>query len=101
MGQRLDLHALLVGLLGSSHVYFQPPPNVQITYPCIVYKRDSTDTQFADNTPYIRTPRYQVTVIDANPDSETPDKIENLPSCVRNRSFATAGLNHTVFTLYF
>lgn len=101
MGQRLDLHAIFVTLLGSSHVYFQPPPNLQLQYPCIVYKSDGSRSSFADDGHYIRTTRYQVTVIDADPDSEIPEKIATLPMCVQNAAFAKPGLNHSVYTLYF
>jgi hypothetical protein len=101
MGQRLDLQTLLEGILGSRFVYFQPPANVQIQYPCIVYAKDSTDTRFADNSPYRHTKRYQVTVIDRNPDSEIPDKVAALPMTLFNRWFAADNLHHDVFNVYF
>lgn len=100
MGQRLDLHALLL-TMGASKVYFQPPANVQMEFPCIVYKRDSSRTQFAGNSPYRFTKRYQVTVIDRNPDSEILDKVAMLPMCTFDRHFAADNLNHDVFTIYF
>jgi len=99
MGQRLQLQSLLEGF--SEHVYFQPPSNVQMQYPCIVYERDTTDTEFADNVPYRHTKRYQVTVIDLDPDSAIPDKIAALPSCRHERFFVANNLNHDVFNLYF
>lgn len=101
MGQRLELQTLLESLLGTRNVYFQPPANVQMKYPCIVYSRDASDTKFADNNPYHHTKRYQVTVIDQNPDSIIPDKIANLPMCTHNRFFTADNLNHVVFTLFF
>jgi len=101
MAQRLDLQALLVSLLGSSYVYFQPPPTVKMQYPCIVYKLDKVDTRFAGNKPYSKEKRYQVTVIDANPDSEVPDKISDLPKCAFERFFTSENHNHNVYNLYF
>lgn len=101
MGQRLQLQNLLSNLLGLPNVYFQPPANVQMEYPCIVYKRDFARTQFAGNAPYRRTKRYQVTVIDRNPDSDIPDKVAMLPMCTFDRHYATNNLNHDVFTIYF
>lgn len=101
MSQRLDLQAILVERLGSDNVYFQPPPTVQMQYPCIVYNRDSSSTDFADNQPYRSKKRYQVTVIDYDPDSEIPDRVESLPLCSFNRFFTTDQLNHTVFNLFF
>lgn len=101
MGQRLDLHNILVGILGSTFVYFQPPSNIKINYPCIVYKRDRRQVTFANNKKYKELKRYQVTVIDRNPDSEIPDKISNLPYCSFERFFTTDNLNHDVYNIYF
>lgn len=101
MGQRLQLQALLEGVLGSTQVYFQPPSSVQMQYPCIVYQRDSAITEFASNKPYSYTTRYQVTVIDRNPDSDIPAKVATLPMCEYNRFYVADNLNHDVFNLYF
>lgn len=70
-------------------------------YPAIVYKRETASTEFAGNDPYRYTKRYQVTVIDRNPDSEIPDKVAAMPMCVHNRFFTANNLNHDVFVLYF
>lgn len=101
MGQRLQLQALLEEVLGNGNVYFQPPANVVMSYPCIVYNRDSTETQFAGNLPYRSTLRYQVTVIDRNPDSLIPGKVAALPMCLFNRHYTANNLHHDVFNLYF
>lgn len=101
MAPRLELQTLLEEILGGGNVYFQPPPNVQMQFPCIVYKRDDARTEFADNNPYSYTKRYQVTVIDRNPDSDIPDKVAALPMCIFNRWFAGDNLHHDVFNLYF
>lgn len=101
MGQRLQLQEILEELKGDEHVYFQPPDNVQMVYPCIVYSRDDANKKFAGNITYRYTKRYQVTVIDRNPDSELPDKVAALPLCTFNRFFVADNLNHDVFSLYF
>lgn len=99
MGQRLTLHQLLKDIV--DNVYFQPPENIQLVYPCIVYSRDSADTKFADDRPYSFMQRYQVTVIDRDPDSDIPAKVASLPRATFNRFFATENLNHDVFSLFF
>lgn len=99
MAPRLDLQNLLLAI--TPNVYFQPPPTVQMQYPCIVYKRDFESTDFADNAPYNRMKRYQVTVIDQNPDSLIPDQIAALPMCSFDRFFTADNLNHDVYNLYF
>ena len=75
MALRTDLGNILKAILGSEAVYFQPPPTVQMVYPCIVYERTKINSTFADNNPYNFEKQYQVTVIDKNPDSLIPDKI--------------------------
>jgi hypothetical protein len=70
-------------------------------YPCIVYHRDQADTIFADNSPYRNCKRYQVTVIDRDPDSTVPDAIAALPMTIFDRFFTANNLNHDVFVLYF
>lgn len=98
---REDLHYVLVNLLGSSNVYFQPPETIKLKYPCIVYELSDMETVKADNKKYLVRKRYQVTIIDEDPDSEFPDKMIKLPYCRFDRSFATEDLNHWVFSLYF
>jgi hypothetical protein len=99
MASRLDLQSLLEEI--TDDVYFQPPTNIQLSYPCIIYVRDGSDTKHADNRKYRRTKRYQVTVIDRNPDTDLSDKVEELPLCTFDRFFVADKLNHYVFTLYF
>jgi hypothetical protein len=101
MAQRLELQELLVDLLGSSNVYFQPPATVTMQYPCIVYSRNTMHTDFADNRPYKSKKRYQLTVIDQNPDSDIPDKVAELPLCSFERFFAADNLNHDIYNLFF
>ena len=101
MGLRLQLHEMLVEILGTGSVYFQPPPTVNMVYPCLVYRRDFANTKFADNKPYLHRKRYQVTVIDQNPDSDIPERIAALPMCVVDRFFTADGLNHDVYQLFF
>lgn len=96
---RLDLQTLLETL--TPNVYFQPPDNIQIQYPCIVYQRYRAESEFADNIPYKHTESYQVTVIDANPDSDIHTRVAALPSSTKNRFFVVGNLNHDVYNLYY
>lgn len=101
MGDRLELQTLLESVLGSSAVYFQPPPTFQMNYPCIVYHRVKIDSTFASNDVYGLSKRYQVVVIDKDPDSLIPDKVANLPKCSHDRRYTYDNLNHDVFNIYF
>lgn len=102
MGTRLQLQTILENIIGKGNVYFQPPSNVSMTYPCIVYSLDSARTSFADNLPFIFKKRYQITLIDKNPDSSYINTIgTSLPSCVFNRHFTADYLHHFVYTIFF
>lgn len=99
--RRNDLQKLLIKILGSKNVYFQPPESVKMKYPAIVYNWSSEDVRFADNLPYNRQRAYTVTVIDRNPDSEIPDRIAELPFCKLERPYVADNLNHWPYTLYY
>jgi hypothetical protein len=99
MGQRLQLHQLLETF--TENVYFQPPTNVQLKYPCIIYKRDFAHTEFADDKPYNHMLRYAVTIIDSNPDSDIPKKVALMPLSVFNRFYTADNLNHDVYNVFF
>jgi hypothetical protein len=100
MAPRLTLHQLLK-TFGAEEVYFQPPSADKMKYPCIVYELDDVDSSHADNTPYTSTDRYQLTVIDRNPDTLIRKKVGKLPMCSFQRFFVVDGLNHFVYDLYF
>ncbi len=99
MALRQQLHDTLKTF--TDHVYFQPPTNVKLEYPCIIYHRDFADTKFADDIPYNHTKRYMVTVIDRNPDSAIPEQVASLPMCLFNRFYTADDLNHDVYVVYF
>ena len=89
------LHALC------DNVYFQPPPNVHLVFPCIVYERRSGDTLYANDLPYRLEYSYTLTYIDPDPDSIVPLEIAKLPKCRMDRCFTSDNLNHSVFTIYY
>lgn len=96
---RTELQTLLESI--TENVYFQAPTNGQMQYPCVLYQRDSSNNEHAGNKLYLHTKRYQVTVIDRNPDTELSDDVENLPLCDFDRYYPADGLHHFVFTLFF
>lgn len=101
LARRLDLQSVLEGILGSRNVYFQPPPDVVLQYPAIIYDYNRDDDSFANNALYRTIRSYTVTVIDRDPDSTIGDKIRRLPMCSRDRRFKADSLNHDVLRLYF
>jgi len=99
--RRLQLDAKLREILGSDNVYFQPPPNVKMHYPAIVYNLDGNWTPNANNSTYIYRRNYSVTVIDRDPEKEWDEILTNeLEYCKFQRPFVADNLNHWQFSLY-
>lgn len=101
MGKREVLHQILVNMLGSDNVYFQPPESLKLKYPCIIYSLSDDIVSHANDEKYLRRKRYNVMVIDKNPDSLIPDKIDTLQYCSFDRFYISDNLNHFVFNLYY
>lgn len=126
MKTRLDLHDLLINLLlpedirllreagehlteeqeaialeAASRVYFQPPENFKLKFPCIVYRIAKPNVMHADNKKYSRIQQYEITHINADPDNTIKDKIEELPYCEFSRFFTNGNMNHYLYNLYF
>lgn len=99
MAPRLQLQSFLSEI--TENVYFQPPPNIAMQYPCIVYGREGSLVRFASNEKFVLSKRYQIMVIDRNPDSILPDTVEELAYSQFDRFFTADNLNHWVFTLFF
>lgn len=101
MSDRLDLQAILLSILPSKNVYFQPPASMSLKYPCIIYRRNDVDAKKADDITYISRVSYMLTYIDQNPDGVIVDKLLALPLCRFDRNFVKDGLNHDTFILYY
>lgn len=101
MGRRLQLQTVLDSIEGPTKVHYQPPANVRLTYPCILYTLSNELSRHANNNLYMNKKRYTITVIDANPDSLIPDEILRLPLSSFSRRFMNDGLYHTVYDVYY
>lgn len=101
MDQRLKLHTILVDVLGSQNVYFQPTENIRMNYPAIVYSRDRITPIYADNRTYTKTDRYNVIHISSDPDDNTPDKLANLPLSIHSAAYIADNLHHNAFSIYY
>ena len=96
---RLELHDELEELLGSDNVYYQPPENYKLKYPCIVYELQRIAAAHADDLSYKRNPQYQVTAIYRDPDSDLPDRLLDLRGARLDRTFTSDNLHHVVVIL--
>lgn len=101
--KRLTLHKKLIEILGSNNVYFQPPESVKMNYPCIRYAKQRPLVEHADNIKYFKKDRYELTVIDPDPDTDIPERlVEELgPYCSIDRPYVADNLNHCALELYY
>ena len=96
---RSGLHNQLKALCPS--VYFQPPENVRMSYPAIVYALDDIRLRYADDGVYKHLRRYSVTYITLDPDNDVVDKIASLQYSSFDRFYIANNLNHYAFSVYF
>lgn len=97
---RLEFHKKLASLLGSKFVYFQPPANYRIHYPCFIYHQAPFDITAADNHGYIVTDHYIVTHISKDPETIVPKEFARWPMVTHSESYVTDNLYHEVFSIY-
>lgn len=95
---RRDFHNRLETL--GCRAYFQPPSNVSMGYPCIVYELDRIVKKRADDGVYLNTKRYQVKLITKNPDDPMVDVLASMVHSEFERHYTIDGLNHFVFNIY-
>ena len=102
MGTRIELQHILEEILGSSHVYFQPPESIKLKYPANVYSLLTNDTKKADDGKFLHWPHYRVQLISRDPDNKTVYDILNLQHCsYAGDRFVVDNLYHDNFDLYF
>lgn len=101
MDQRPLFQAVLESLKPGLNVYFQPPSDKIMTYPCIVYSHDPGSTKFANNKPYTYEQQYEVKLISWEPEPELFNKLVFMPKSHHARSYVIKNLNHSVFSIYF
>ena len=81
--------------------YYQPPANVKLNYPCIVYHRNAGHDIKADDIRYVGWNSYLVTVIEKVPDSDIPDIVQDsFPHSQSVNYFQNDNLYHSVIKIY-
>lgn len=102
MASRLKLHEEFCEILGTRQVYSQPPASVNMAYPAIKYFKSGMDHKYANNSIYKNTNKYEVVVMDYDPDSDIHEKIlAHFPLCSFDRAYVADNLNHFALTLYY
>lgn len=96
------LQEYLEELPGVKKVYFQAPSTVRMVYPCIRYSKSVPSNRFADNVRYLHKNRYDLVVIDPDPDSKIPDYIlKTFTYSSIDRTYTANNLNLTAMSIYF
>lgn len=94
------LHRELLTIV--DHAYFQPPENVKLQYPCIIYSCNNVLPQFANNKPYINYDRYELILIYKDPNTELVKNLRNkFKYCRLDRHYVSDNLYHDAFNLYY
>lgn len=101
MGTREDLDALLCGTLGSDNVYFQPPENLRLKYPCIIYSLSGFYERHANNRTYHRRREYSMLYITRDPDDAMIEALADLEYCALGKPYTADDLHHYPYTIYY
>ena len=84
-------------------VYFQPPTNVHLEYPCWVIERDSAHQPKANDKTYIFRERYKCTFM--NRTEPDPDILRIIPFryqlCQYQNHYVADNVHHDVFFIYY
>lgn len=101
MSSRLDLHNKLVSILGTNNVYYQPPENLKMTYPCIRYNLTKVNAVKASDSVHILHPRYEIMLISTkNMDSLSVRILCEIPQTIMERVYISDGMYHYVYSHY-
>ena len=95
------LRSIVKQRCGSENVYYQPPANLRMKYPCICYELAKIQNRDADNRVYRQNFRYTLTVIDTKPDSEMTAAVSELTKASHDRQFISDNLYHDVFSVWY
>lgn len=98
-----DFIVELSELVNTGKVYFQPPSNVQLEFPCFVFHRSDAYQPHADDTNYLYRPAYKVTYINRNePDPDIVELVvKKFPHCRYTGHSIVDNLHHDYFTIYY
>lgn len=95
-----DLLHLLLQAVQHNRVYFQPPENLKMVYPAIVFHLSKIEVDRASDVPYKGAKEYSVTLITKDPEPDVIDEILKIPYSSLDTSYISDGMNHFVFTVY-
>ena len=109
LSQKTDIIQSRVKGLGIKYVYFEPPQNIIMQFPCAVIRMGTISSRSANNRVYKLNNSYELIYIRRQFDDPMVNKIlvgdsEHEPpfSMIRHiRHYTADGLHHDLYKLYF
>lgn len=109
LSQKTDIIQQRLKDLGIPNVYFEPPQNYKILYPCAVVRMGTISSRSADNRVYKLDNNYEIIYIRRQFDDQMVNAIlvgdaKHAPpfSMIRHiRHYTAEGLHHDLYKLYF
>lgn len=95
-----DLLHLLRKAVDHDRVYFQPPENLKLGYPAVVFHLTKIKVDHADDVPYKGAREYMITLITKEPEPDALEEILKIPYTTLDSTYISDGMNHFVFTSY-
>lgn len=97
---RLELHQRLCSIMETGNIYYQPPSNIRIQYPAIIYELSDVQNVYANSGHYFKKFRFKVTLITKDPTNDINDELMKLPYVSMSSFFCSDNLNHFVYDVY-
>lgn len=95
-----DLLHLLRKAVDHNRVYFQPPENLRMDYPAVVFHLSRNKSVHASDGRFKDSQEYTVTLITEDPQPDVLDAILDIPYTTLESTYVSKGMNHFVFTTY-
>lgn len=83
-----------------TNIYYQPPSNIKLVYPCIIYSLEKDHVDYANNENYNLKNQFQILLITKNPEDSIHDLIRKLKFCRFDRRYVVDSLYHDSFTIF-
>lgn len=104
MGQPPSILSVVQKASGDARVYMNPAPNTMVSYPCVVITPEKLDIKKADNSPYVTSRRYKITVMARDfkqADALARSIIANFATAASDRSYLNDYIHHEILNVYY
>lgn len=99
MSEQEDFHNQLEAIFPGLNLYYRPPTNLLLEYPCIVYDVKNFNASRANNAVYVNGTTFRATVMSVLPGYEDTRNMLQLAHSEHINSFISDGIVHEVFDI--